>query len=122
MKTFIKEFKEFALRGNMVEVAIGIMFGAAFKALIDSFISSFISPIVGVLFNTNLEGLTLTIGNVTFFYGIFLTTLLSFIATAFVLFLMIKAMSSTKKEAEAAPVEPNEDTLLLREIRDALKK
>lgn len=123
MKNFVKEFKEFALRGNVIDLAIGVIIGGAFKGVIDSFITTIISPILGILFNQNLSYITFSVGNVVFQIGAFITTVISFILTAFVLFLFIKVANKTKKEKEevAAPVV-SEEIELLREIRDQLKK
>ncbi len=121
MKSFIKEFKEFALKGNVIEVAIGIVMGSAFKGVIDTFISAIISPILGILFNQNLSYLSFKIGNVVFSYGLLITSLISFTLTAFVLFLFVKFVNKTKKEKESVAIV-SEEVALLREIRDSLKK
>lgn len=120
----LKEFKEFAMKGNVVDLAVGVVIGASFGAVVSSFTASVIDPIVGlVLGKGGLSDLSFTAGKATFPIGLFLQALINFILTAFVLFLFIKAMNSMKKkEAPAAPAAPPEDITLLREIRDALKK
>lgn len=120
----LKEFKEFAMRGNVVDLAVGVVIGASFGAVVSSFTASVIDPIVGLILGKGgLSELSFTVGKATFPIGMFLQAVINFILTAFVLFLMIKALNSMKKKEEpAAPAAPPEDITLLREIRDALKK
>ncbi|MFV0380315.1 MAG: large conductance mechanosensitive channel protein MscL [Anaerorhabdus sp.] len=124
MKNFIKEFKEFAFKGNMIEVAIGLVMGAAFKDLVNVFIEAIISPVIGLLFNQNLSNITVTLGSVIFPVGILLSTIINFILTAFVLFLFIKAVNRSRKAKVEEKVEAvtSEEVLLLREIAKTLKK
>ncbi|MFV0479565.1 MAG: large conductance mechanosensitive channel protein MscL [Anaerorhabdus sp.] len=121
MNNFIKEFKEFALKGNVIEVAIGLVMGAAFKEVVTAFTDAIISPILGILFNQNLSYLSLTIGNVVFTYGNLISTVINFGLTAFVLFLFVKIVNKTKQEKETQEIVSDE-IALLREIRDSLKK
>ena len=140
----LKEFKEFAVRGNVVDMAVGIIIGAAFGKIVDSLVKDVIMPPIGLVLGkvdfTNLflvlkEGTTtgpyLTVeiaqkaGAVTFNYGVFINTLISFLIVAFAVFLLIRAINQLKKKEEAkpaAPAAPAEEVVLLREIRDALKK
>jgi len=140
----LKEFKEFAMRGNVVDMAVGIIIGAAFGKIVESLVKDLIMPPIGMLLGkvdfANLfvvlrEGATagpyLSVdaaqkaGAVTFNYGVFINTCISFVIVAFAVFLLIRAINKMKKaeaEAPAAPAAPAEDVLLLREIRDALKK
>ena len=140
----LKEFKEFAVRGNVVDMAVGIIIGAAFGKIVESLVKDVIMPPIGLLLGkvdfTNLflvlkEGTTtgpyLTVeiaqkaGAVTFNYGVFINTLISFLIVAFAVFLLIRAINRLKKKEEAkpaAPAAPAEEVVLLREIRDALKK
>ncbi len=138
-----KEFREFAMRGNVVDMAVGIIIGAAFGKIVESLVRDVIMPPIGLLLGkvdfSNLflimqEGTTpgpyLSVdaaqkaGAVTFNYGMFINTCISFIIVAFAVFLLIRAINRLKrKEEEApAPAATPEDVLLLREIRDALKK
>ena len=123
----IKEFKEFAMKGNVVDLAIGVIIGGAFGKIVSSLIDDVITPLIlkPALDAANLKNLSeLTIfGSVK--YGSFLSAVINFIIIAFVLFMLIKAMNAAKKKEAAAPVVAPEPTIqekLLMEIRDALKK
>lgn len=132
----LKEFKDFAMKGNLVDIAVGFVMGAAFKSVVTSFTGGIVSPLIGLIFNTNLKDLKYiakegvvndageVVGEVAILYGDFLTNVIDFIIVAFVMFMMIKAINKTKKEEEPAPEEPKgpsqED--LLTEIRDLLSK
>ena len=137
--SFTSEFKEFALKGNVMDLAVGVIIGGAFGKIVDSVVGDLIMPIVSKIFGgldfTNYyiglagqaAGLTLVeakkLGAV-FAYGSFITILLNFIILAFIIFLMVKQMNRLKREAAPAPAPPAptpEDVVLLREIRDALK-
>lgn len=122
----VKEFKEFALKGNVMDLAVAVIIGAAFGAIIKSFIDDVITPL---LLNPALEAAgvkdikDLAWGAVK--YGNFLSAVIAFFTIALVLFLLIKAINATKKKEEeipAAPVPPTKDQELLSEIRDLLKK
>ena len=120
----LKEFKEFAMKGNIVDLAVAVVIGGAFGAIISSFVDDVITPL---LLTPALEKLNakdidqLTWGTVK--YGKFLAAIIKFVVIAFILFLLVKAMNSVKKKKEAAaPAAPPEEIILLREIRDALKK
>lgn len=139
MSGFVQEFREFALKGNVMDLAVGVIIGGAFGKIVDSVVGDLIMPIVGKIiggldFNNYfipLAGQTATtlaeakkLGAV-FAYGSFITILLNFLILAFIIFLMVKQMNRLKREEAAAPAEPPpppEDVLLLREIRDSLKK
>jgi large conductance mechanosensitive channel len=123
----IKEFKEFAMKGNVVDLAIGVIIGGAFGKIISSLIDDIITPL---LLKPALDAANLkNIGELTIFgsvkYGSFLSAVINFIIIAFVLFMIIKGMNASKKKEEAAPIvapEPSAQEKLLMEIRDALKK
>lgn len=135
---FATEFKEFAMKGNVVDLAVGVIIGGAFGKIVDSIVSDLIMPFVGVIFGgldfsnkfIPLAGQTATTlveakkAGAVFAYGSFITVALNFIILAFIIFVMVKQINRLKKaEApapEAAPATP-EDVVLLREIRDALK-
>lgn len=121
---FIKEFKEFALQGNMVDLAVGVIIGGAFGKIIDSLVGDVITPLLltPVLKAAGVEDLaSWHPGGI--YWGKFLAAVLSFITIAFVLFMMIKAMNNMKKkQAAEAPAAPPADIALLTEIRDALRK
>jgi large conductance mechanosensitive channel len=138
--SFSSEFKEFALKGNVMDLAVGVIIGGAFGKIVDSLVGDLIMPLVGKIFGgldfnnyfIALSGQTATTlaeakkAGAVFAYGSFLTILLNFVILAFVIFLMVKQMNRMKREAPPAPPAPPaptpEDVLLLREIRDALKK
>jgi large conductance mechanosensitive channel len=119
----LKEFKEFAMKGNIVDLAVAVIIGGAFGAIISSLVDDVITPL---LLTPALEAVgakdigQLTWGTVK--YGNFLSAIIKFIVIAFVLFLLLKGMTSIMKKKEAAAAPTPEDIILLREIRDALKK
>jgi large conductance mechanosensitive channel len=120
---FIKEFKEFALKGNVMDLAVGVIIGGAFGKIIGSLVEDIITPL---LLNPALKAAGVDkIENWApggIFWGKFLGAVLSFLVIALVIFMMIKAMNSLKKKEEAAPAGPTPSEALLAEIRDALKK
>jgi len=125
---FIKEFKEFALRGNVIDLAVGVVIGGAFNKIVGSLVDDIITPAVltPALKAAKLSNLAeLVIPGTAIKYGNFLSTVISFTITAFALFLFIKGINKLKKkkeEAPAAPPEPTNEEKLLTEIRDLLKK
>lgn len=107
MKKLLHEFKEFALRGNVMDLAVGVIIGAAFQAIINSLVNDVISPLIGLFANTDLSYLAVTVGDVEIRYGSFLTAVINFVIMAVIIFLLVKAMNSLanfgkKKEPEAA--------------------
>ncbi len=119
----LSEFKAFAMKGNVVDLAVGVIIGAAFGKIVSSFVDAVITPLLlaPALEAANLSNIAdLKWGSVK--YGSFLSSVISFIVIAFVLFLIIKAMNKAMAKKEEAPAAPPEDVVLLREIRDALKK
>jgi len=98
-----KEFKEFAFKGDVVDLAIGIVIGAAFSAIIKSFVDNLINPIVGAFFGGKhaLDGLAISMGPIKLTYGAFLSSVLNFLIVAFVLFLVVKAVNRFRKAEEA---------------------
>jgi len=132
----LKEFKEFALKGSLLDIAVGFVMGAAFKSVVTSFTAGIVSPLIGLLFNSDLKELKWIVregianaegvieGTVAVLYGDFITNVIDFIIVAFVMFLIVKAVNNLKREEEAAPAPPagpsQED--LLAEIRDLLAK
>jgi large conductance mechanosensitive channel len=133
----MKEFKEFAMKGNLVDIAVGFVMGAAFKEVVTSFTGGIVSPLIGLIFDTDFKALRYKlqdgelndagemVGEVYLEYGTFLTNVLDFIIVAFVMFLVVKGVNNMKKKKEAAPPPPPPGPTeldLLKEIRDALKK
>jgi large conductance mechanosensitive channel len=127
----LEEFKKFAMRGNVVDMAVGIVIGAAFSQIVTSMVDKIISPLVGYmtggidfkdrsaqLAKPLIEGAPpLVIG-----WGAFVQATINFLIVAFVLFMVVKAMNAVAKKEEAAPAPPTEEVMLLRQIRDSLKK
>jgi len=113
MKKFLQEFKEFALRGNVMDLAIGVIIGAAFQAIINSMVNDVLSPLIGLIANTDLSYLVLTIGDVDVKYGSFLTAVINFLIMVFVIFLLVKGMNALaslghrKDTVEEVPTEKN---------------
>ncbi len=132
----LKEFKEFALKGSLLDIAVGFVMGAAFKSVVTAFTTGIVSPLIGLMFKTDLKDLKWVIkegvanaegkveGTIAVLYGEFLTTVIDFIIVAFIMFLIVKAVNSMKRKEEekpAAPAGPTQEELLV-EIRDLLKK
>ena len=123
MKNFIEEFKAFALRGNVMDMAIGVIIGGAFQAIIKSFIENIINPLVGVIFQVDFSNVVISLGSVNLMIGAFISSVITFFLLAFVLFVMVKAINKLKKpevKEEAAPVKSDE-TVLLEKILEQLK-
>lgn len=132
----LKEFKDFAMKGNLVDIAVGFVMGAAFKAVVTSFTGGIVSPLVGLIFNSNFKDLKYivkegvadeagkVVGEVAVLYGDFITNVIDFIIVAFVMFMVIKGINKTKKKEEPAPEAPKGPSQeeLLAEIRDLLSK
>jgi large conductance mechanosensitive channel len=131
--SMMKEFKEFAMKGNVMDMAVGIIIGGAFGKIISSFVSDVLMPPIGLLLGgMDFSKLALTlkegsegVAPVTLNYGMFINATVDFLIIAFAIFMVIKAMNSMKKKEEAAPAPPPAPTkqeVLLGEIRDLLKK
>ena len=129
----LKEFKEFAVRGNVVDMAVGIVVGAAFGKIVSSFVADVLMPPIGLfLGGVDFTGLSLTLKEavgktpaVTLNYGKFIQSVVDFTIVAFAIFLVIKAMNTLQRKEEEAPAEPpkpSNEELLLTEIRDILKQ
>ncbi|WP_435623932.1 large-conductance mechanosensitive channel protein MscL [Flagellimonas sp.] len=133
---FLKEFKDFAMKGNLVDIAVGFVMGAAFNKVVSSFTGGIVSPLIGLLFNSDFNDLKYiikegtvndageTVGEIAVLYGAFLTNVIDFIIVAFVMFMIVKGVNKMKKKEEPAPEPPKGPTQeeLLAEIRDLLKK
>ncbi|RCS58565.1 large conductance mechanosensitive channel protein MscL [Parvibium lacunae] len=142
--SLVREFREFAVKGNVIDLAVGVIIGAAFGKIVDSLVSDVIMPIVGLVFGKlDFSNLFLVLGEApagtamtldalrkagvpVLAYGSFLTIVVNFIILAFIIFMMVKQVNRLKREepaaAPAAPAPTPEDIVLLREIRDSLKK
>lgn len=128
--SILQEFKKFAIGGNVMDMAVGIIIGGAFGKIVSSLVTDIIMPPIGVLLGgIDFSKLKIILKNssdpssiVTLNYGLFINTIIDFIIIAFCIFIAIKQINKLKKKEEEKPVEPSEDILLLREIRDSLKK
>ena len=133
---FLKEFKDFAMKGNLVDIAVGFVMGAAFNKVVSSFTGGIVSPLIGLLFKSDFNDLKYvitegtvndageTVGEIAVLYGAFLTNVIDFLIVAFVMFMIVKGVNQMKKKEEPAPEPPKGPTQeeLLAEIRDLLKK
>ena len=138
--SMLQEFKEFAVKGNVMDLAVGVIIGAAFGKIVDSVVNDLIMPIIGrvtggldfssyyIALKDIPAGTPVTLeavkkaGVPVFAYGNFITIVLYFVILAWIIFLMVKWINKLKREAPAAPPEPPEEVKLLREIRDAVKR
>lgn len=121
---FAKEFKEFAMKANVVDLAVGVIIGGAFGKIVSSLVDNILMPFIGMLLSgVNFQKLSIKIGDAEIKYGLFIGAIIDFIIIALVLFIVIKAMNNMKKKEVAAPPSPlSKDQVLLTEIRDLLKK
>lgn len=120
----VKEFKEFISRGNMMDLAVGVIIGAAFTAIVNSLVKDLINPLIGLFIGKiDLSNLKFTIGKATFKYGSFLNAVINFLIIALVVFFLIKLVNkiTPKKEVEEDPAPTNEE-IYLRQIRDLLQE
>lgn len=132
----LKEFKEFAMKGNLVDIAVGFVMGAAFNKVVAKFTGGIVSPLIGLLFDSDFNSLKWVLkegvadkagkvtGEIVVLYGEFITAVIDFIIVAFVMFLIVKGVNNLKKKEEEAapePAGPSQEELLT-EIRDLLKK
>lgn len=126
MKGFIREFKTFLNRGNVLDLAVGVIIGGAFKSITDSLTNDILMPLLGLLVDrVSFSDLTLTVGSATIAYGSFVEAVLNFVIMAFAVFCIVKAFNRLhrKKEETPAPApKPSQEELLLAEIRDLLKE
>ena len=140
--SFASEFREFAIKGNAVDLAVGVIIGGAFGKIVDSIVKDLVMPVIGrVIGNVDFSNLFVPLGAPppgyagpmtyealtkagvpVFAYGNFITVAINFLILAFVIFLMVRAINRLKRDEPKAPPPVPEDVILLREIRDALKK
>lgn len=139
----MQEFREFAVKGNVIDLAVGVIIGAAFGKIVDSIVSDMIMPVVGLVFGKlDFSSMFIVLGNVpagtamtldamkkagvpVLAYGNFITVAVNFVILAFIIFMMVRQINKLKRQAPpapAVPAPPAEDVLLLREIRDSLRK
>ena len=121
--SIVKEFREFAIKGNAVDLAVGVIIGAAFGKIVASLVGDMAMPVLGTLLGgLDFTGLQVQIGQAKIMYGKFLQTCLDFIIIAWAIFLAIKVINRLKRKEEAAPTAPPRQEVLLEEIRDLLKQ
>ena len=132
MKKFFEEFKNFALKGNMLYLAIGVIIGASFNSVVTSIVNDIFMPLIGIIIGgTDFSALSVKVGSAKIQYGLFIQNVVNLFIVAFCLFLIVKAMNSVKNKLEAAkkveeavveekPAEKSEEVVLLEQIRDSL--
>ncbi len=136
MKKFLKEFKTFISRGNVLDLAVGLIIGNAFNTIVKSLVDDIFMPLIGIIIGgVNFTSLSLKIGDAAIKYGVFLQNIINFLATAFCLFIVVKFMNKfheikeakekkekKKEEAKTEEIKKSDEVVLLEEIRDLLKK
>lgn len=131
MKKFFKEFKTFISRGNVLDLAVGVIIGSAFNAIVTSLVNDIFMPLIGIIIGgIDFTSLTLKLGDAAIKYGVFIQNIINFLATAFCLFIFVKFMnrlhdlkeSKDKKDTKVEPPKKSDEVVLLEEIRDLLKK
>ncbi len=126
MHAMLQEFKAFAMKGNVVDLAVGVVIGGAFGKIVSSLVANIITPLIGLLMGgIDFTGLQVVVGEAPVQYGIFIQSVIDFVIVAFAIFVAIKALNKLKSEEpkkEDKPVEPSEEVKLLREIRDSLRR
>ena len=132
MKKFINESKTFISRGNVLDLAVGVIIGGAFNTIVNSLVNDIFMPIIGIIIGgINFSGLVLKIGEATINYGLFIQNIINFIATAFCLFLLVRVINNfhkikekneKKEEKKEEAPKKSDEVVLLEEIRDLLKK
>ena len=128
MKKFLREFKEFAMRGNVMDLAVGVIVGGAFSSITTSLINDILMPIIGIFVSeASFADLTVTVGSAVVAYGNFLQAVINFLIMAFVVFCMVKGINRLSRKKEEAPPPPpppapSQEEKLLTEIRDLLRE
>ena len=132
MKKFINEFKTFRSRGNVLDLAVGVIIGGAFNTIVNSLVNDIFMPLIGIIIGgINFSGLVLKIGEATIKYGLFIQNIINFLATAFCLFLLVRVINNfhkmkekneKKEEKKEEAPKKSDEVVLLEEIRDLLKK
>ena len=123
--SMLQEFKSFAMRGNVMDLAVGVIIGGAFGTIVNSLVGDIFMPVIGILTGgINFSGLSVSIGDAVIAYGKFIQAVFVFLITAWALFLVIKGANALKRQEDtkpAAPPAPTKEEILLTEIRDALR-
>lgn len=126
MKNFIEEFKAFAMKGNVIDLAVAVVIGAAFGKIVASLVENIIMPTIGILLGgVDFTTWMLKVGDATITYGVFIQSIFDFTIIAFVIFMVVRALAKLQKKEEAkpaTPAEPSAEVKLLTEIRDSLRR
>jgi large conductance mechanosensitive channel len=127
MKNFFGEFKAFAVKGNVIDLAVAVVIGAAFGKIVSSLVENIVMPLIGILLGgVDFKGYTIEVGEAVISYGVFLQSVFDFLIIALAIFVAVKALTKLQKKEEkkeeAKPKEPSEEVRLLTEIRDSLRK
>ena len=130
MKEFVEEFKAFAVKGNVIDLAVAVVIGAAFGKIVSSLVANIIMPLVGVILGgVSFSGMTYQVGDAMITYGVFIQAIVDFVIVALVIFMVVKGITKAQSlgaeeesPAEETPAEPSEEVTLLREIRDSLRR
>ena len=121
--SMVKEFREFAVKGNVMDLAVGVIIGAAFGKIVSSLVEDLVMPVIGTLMGgLNFSDLAVKVGSATLKYGKFLQTCLDFLIVAWVIFMLVKFVNRMKRDDAAPAAAPPRQEVLLEEIRDLLKK
>ena len=112
MKKFLEEFKKFALKGNVMDLAVGVIIGGAFQAIVTSLVGDIVSPVIGIFASTDFSNLILTVNGAEIKYGAFITAIINFLIMALIIFCMVKGLNKLVSigKKEEAPAEPTEKT------------
>ncbi len=129
MKSFVEEFKAFAMKGNVVDLAVAVVIGAAFGKIVSSLVTDIITPVIGLLMGgVDFSGLSYTVGDAVLSYGVFVQSVIDFVIVALAIFMVVKGITKAQEKAARveeiteAPKEPSEEVKLLQEIRDSLRR
>lgn len=124
MKKFVQEFKTFISRGNVLDLAVGVIIGSAFNTIVNSLVNDVFMPLIGIIIGgINFSGLVLKIGDASINYGLFIQNIINFVATAFCLFVLVKFINKfhKKKDETKKEAKKSDEVILLEQIRDLLK-
>jgi large conductance mechanosensitive channel len=123
MKNFVEDFKKFAMKGNVVDLAVAVIIGAAFGKIVSSLVDNVIMPLIGILVGgIDFSDLVINVQDATITYGVFIQSVIDFLIIALVIFMVIRALAKLEKKADEKPAEPSEEVKLLRDIRDNLRR
>jgi large conductance mechanosensitive channel len=122
MRTFIQEFREFVMKGNIVDLAVAVIIGAAFGKIVASLVEDIVMPAIGAIGRADFKTLMIQVGDAKILYGKFIQTCVDFIIIALAIFLAVKVLNHLRRKEEAKPAAPPRQEVLLEEIRDLLKR